>query len=146
MSFLEAVKIGDAVVTGRLVNGEERYPRIRKVTKLTETQIILDNTDRYKRASGSRIGGIDSNILRIATQDDFDRETAERQRASENSAKMENARKHREELARLFPASLSVSVITANSNRDGEFNLEVYNVTETRMREIAETLRRNRNL
>jgi len=75
---LSKLKAGDAVVTGRIYRGKERGLRIRRVVKVTPTQIVLDSSDHYKIDTGTRIGGLGDSLLRLATQADSDREESER--------------------------------------------------------------------
>jgi hypothetical protein len=94
---LSQLKPGEAVVTGQVYGREERFLRIHKVAKVTLTgrqpQVVLDNGDRYKIETGFGIGGLGDPILRLATQEDFDREQAQRQKtdASRNQIARDEA-------------------------------------------------------
>jgi hypothetical protein len=48
--------------------------QVRKISKLTPKQIIVENGNRYKRDTGYRIGDMGALILRKANADDLARE------------------------------------------------------------------------
>jgi hypothetical protein len=142
---LSNLKPGDAVVTGQTYGREERFLRIRKVAKVTLTgrqpQLVLDNGDRYKIETGFGFNSLADPILRLATQADFDREQARRQKseASRNQIAADDA--HRKELSDLFPVEIRPRIVGASSNQPGSFNLEFYNVPEQDIRNLAELLK-----
>ena len=137
---LSKLKPGDAVVTGQMYGREERFLRIRKVAKVTLTQVVLDNGDRYKIGTGSGISGLADPILRLATQADFDREQAQRRKSEESRNQIEADQVHRKELADLFPVAIRPGIVGASSNQAGYFNLEFHNVPEQDIRKLAELL------
>jgi hypothetical protein len=138
---LSNLKPGDAVVTGQIHGSEERFLRIRRVTKVTPTQVALDNGDRYKTGTGLGISGLADPILRLATQADFDREQAQRRKSEESQNQIKADDAHRKELADLFPAAIRPGIVGASSNQAGYFNLEFYNVPEEDIRNLAELLK-----
>jgi hypothetical protein len=139
--FLKHLKPGDSVVTGRYNREKETGLRIRQVAKVTATQIVLGVDDRYKVDTGLRIGGFGGFIIRIATQADFDREEAERQKAQESRDQIAADEAHRKELADLFPVAIRPRVVGAPSGQPGYFNVEFYNVPEADIRNLAELLK-----
>ena len=138
---LSNVKPGDAVVTGQVHGREERFLRIRKVAKVTPTQVVLDNGDRCRIETGLAIGGLGDPILRLATQADFDREQAQRQQAEASRNRIAADEAQRKELAELFPVAIRPGIVGASSKQPGYFNLEFYNVPEQDIRNLAELLK-----
>ena len=138
---LSKLKPGDALVTGQMHGREERFLRIRKVAKVTSTQVVLDNGDRYKIGTTSVIGGLGDPILRLATQADFDREESERQRREQSRKAFEADADRKKELADLFPAAIRPGIVGASSNQPGYFHLQFYNVPEQDIRNLAELLK-----
>jgi hypothetical protein len=139
--FLKQLKLGDAVVTGRIYRGKERGLRTRRVVKVTPTQVVLDNGDHFKIDTGSRIGGLGDSILRVATQADSDREESERHKREQARKAIEADKARRNELANLFSAAFRPTVFAPSSNQPGQFNLEFYNVDEKDIRKMAELLK-----
>lgn len=138
---LSNLKPGDAVVTGQVHGREERFLRIRRVAKVTPTQLVLDNGDSYKTGTGLGISSLGDPILRLATQADFDREQAQRQKAEASRNQIAADDVHRKELSDLFPVAIRPDIVGASSTRPGYFNLEFYNVTEQDIRNLAELLK-----
>jgi hypothetical protein len=142
---LSKLNPGDAVVTGQVSGREERFLRIRKVAKVTLTgphpEVVLDNGDRYKIETGFGISGLADPILRAATQADFDREQAQRQKSEASRNQIAADEAHRKELADLFPAAIRPGISGASSNQPGYFNLEFYNVPEQDIRNLAKLLK-----
>lgn len=138
---LSNLKPGDAVVTGQIHGSEERFLRIRKVAKVSLTQIVLDNGDRYKSGTGVGISSLGDPILRLATQADFDREQAQRLKAEASRNQIAADDAHRKELSDLFPVAIRPGIVGASSKQPGYFNLEFCNVPEQDIRNLAELLK-----
>jgi len=139
---LSKLKPGDAVVTGRIVKGDEANLRIQKVTKTTHTQVVLDNTDRYAIDTGAKIGSRSGvRILRLATKADFEHGESERQKREQFRKEIKADRARRDELASLFPDRFRPAVRAPSSDQPEQFNLEFYNVHEQTIRRMAELLK-----
>jgi hypothetical protein len=139
---LSKLKVGDVVVTGRIVRGDEASLQIQKVTRITPTQVVLDNSDRYAIDTGAKVGSrLGLRILGLASQADFDREESERQTQEQSRKAIEADVTHREELAALFSEALRPTVLDSSLNQPGQFNLEFYNVPEEDVRKMAELLK-----
>src|SRR5579863_8487154 len=139
--FLKQLKPGDAVIMGRIFRHEEKGLRIRRVVKVTPTQIVLDSSDHYKIDTGTRIGGLGDSILRVATQADSDREESERYKRGQARKAIEADKARRDELANLFSAAFRPTVFASSSNQPGQFNLAFYDVDEKDIRKMAELLK-----
>jgi hypothetical protein len=139
--FLKQLKPGDAVITGRIFRDQEKGSRIRRVVKVSPTQVVLDNGDHHRIDTGSRIGGLGDSILRLATQADSDREESERKKREQARKAIEADKVRRDELANLFPDAFRPTVFAPSSNQPGQFNLEFYNVDEKDIRKMAELLK-----
>jgi hypothetical protein len=80
-------------------------------------------------------------ILRVATQADFAREQAQRQKSEASRNQIAADEAHRKELADLFPAAIRPGISGASSNQPGYFNLDFYNVPEQDIRKLAKLLK-----
>jgi hypothetical protein len=113
--------------------------QVRKISKLTPKQIIVENGNRYKRDTGYRIGDMGALILRKANADDLAREEEKQRKLKDSLQRSEEITKQRDALARLFPETLRPS-ISVESRAD--FELTFYELSEDQVRKFAELLSR----
>ena len=133
--------------------GSYRYPHqgIETVEKITNTQIVMDSgfNQRYRRASGDRIGGLwDSPAIHsVATPEEcaaWDQEQLEKRTAREACDRERTERNaKRKGLADLFQVSVYISDADYGneSRRSGKFDVQFLDLTEAEVRELAEKMK-----
>jgi len=139
------IEVGDRVWVG---DGRGRLRKLRTVTRLTPTQIILDDDPKFSRFARDkptfyRIGSGSGYIESVATEAEVKQWEAEQAREAEEREAHRRAREAREakrqELTTLF-ASERAYVHESPTNLAGEWYVEIYG-SEDDMRRIAEAVR-----
>jgi hypothetical protein len=135
--FLQEIKAGDAIVISR---GSAFPVRVAQVSRITATQIVISDTEKYHRVDGRRVGGLGGYIERIATAKDLSREADKNRKRQVQSAAIQADYDRRKELERLFSEPL-VASLSSGLAGDGTFELGFHGLTEEMVRALAKRLK-----
>lgn len=128
----------------KVVIGSPQYPtaesnRIETVKKVTATQIVISDYERYRRGNGYRVGGsmFSESILRVASPKDIERRTERDRKSQEEKYKRQKESDFLKSLSALFE---NADVHRYNRQEDS-FRVELHGLSEKQVRRLAEIIK-----